>query len=365
MGSAIGAAAQWAASSAISAARASDFTSIYFPGPDNIAHYEGVGRDPQGNPTFPAGGQDVTKALDVTGEHFEEYTDFHFGKVLDRIVELGYARATVFVIASDHGMVGVDISAGGGFDSRKIYQSVERTDELDNLLRNVTLHSTLFKSGDVAGYRVVYSPNGGLAHIYLRDIDKEWDERPDYDQTVKRYATELYEAAAKPGSVWLPTFYKALGDPTAPWNEKLAILVRDEDDGSYGVFECVDFVTEPVIHDLSVLDQDRSHWESFASRIRDLDDGNAASRAGDIILLFNVRDGFNSSNQGDVWPGWHGGATMAESYVPFWVASFASEGLETTFIDDILDDPNFIGQAQPRLSHIGPLVQRLFERAGR
>ena len=71
----------------------------------------------------------------------------------------------------------------------------------------------------------------------------------------------------------------------------------------------------------------------------------------------------NSANKGEVCPGWHGGPTIAESKVPFWIGFKGLQVSDDTFIDKVLGKK--VGQAQPRLSHVAPVVEGLFEEVGR
>ncbi|MHC5056010.1 MAG: alkaline phosphatase family protein [Planctomycetota bacterium] len=342
-----------------------DFMAVYFPGPDNVGH--GVG---YGSAGFPAGGQDTSKALDVTRMHFSMITDHHFGRIVDRIEEMGLAAATLYVIVSDHGMVGVDT----GDDKKDLVLKTERilqsredkyTDELKRLSDKVSaLTDRVYFGGDVheaEKYRVVYAPEGGLAHIYLRSQGKDWGAFPSFSEVVKPLAKELYDECIKDagGADTLRTFEGAIGDTSR--DEQPAILVRDPTSSEYVVFEWTgDYDPLP----LTSLAGSRTNWEDIQEWVAEnLDDGPAGSRAGDIILLFNIREGYNGCNKGDEFPGWHGGPTFAESRVPFWVAFRGLEVEGATFIDDALGE--VIDEARPRLSHVDPLIRRIFEKVGR
>jgi predicted AlkP superfamily pyrophosphatase or phosphodiesterase len=86
-----------------------DFLTLYFPGPDNVAHHVGA---MTGNPTgpgpagFPVGALgDTTNPLPAIAEQVRRVTDRALGRVLTRIERDGYLNACLFVLVADHGLI--------------------------------------------------------------------------------------------------------------------------------------------------------------------------------------------------------------------------------------------------------------------
>lgn len=71
-------------------------------------------------------------------------------------------------------------------------------------------------------------------------------------------------------------------------------------------------------------------WPAFEERLEEMNHANAAgSRSGDIIAITDGKMGYLSVGfLDDAYPGWHGGPTVSESYVPL---IFAMPG--NSFVD--------------------------------
>jgi len=60
------------------------------------------------------------------------------------------------------------------------------------------------------------------------------------------------------------------------------------------------------------------NWPEFEERLSEMNHKNAdGSRTGDIIAILDSRTGYLAVNSTEeIYPGWHGGPTIAESQVP-------------------------------------------------
>ena len=59
-------------------------------------------------------------------------------------------------------------------------------------------------------------------------------------------------------------------------------------------------------------------WPEFEKRLQEMNHKNTTgSRTGDIVVVLDGRAGYLAINTNDdLFPGWHGGPTVSESYVP-------------------------------------------------
>jgi hypothetical protein len=80
-----------------------DILTMYFSGPDNVAHAIGAtATPPPGWTSGPALG-DVDHPLTALRQQLEKVTDAQFKEVVDAIDKDGYLYATLFVLSADHG----------------------------------------------------------------------------------------------------------------------------------------------------------------------------------------------------------------------------------------------------------------------
>jgi arylsulfatase A-like enzyme len=267
-------------------------------------------------------------------EHFQWKTDGHFGRFLSYLEARGYLGATVFALVSDHGMV--------GFLNNPWHQLVieyEQGKEIERLFLPEFggLAMPLWRGEDIATTtRVVYSPNGGMAHIYVRG--QSWTTAPTR-MDVRAVAHLLYEEAVGKAQGQI------VGDLKDSLGSRPAIFVRtDGNDISFSndymwlyKDQGGNFNYGNVSFFLSQR-PDAQAWPEFEERLNtELNDkGNrpeGSSRSGDIILVMDVAHGFLTCIHGDEYPGWHGGPTAAEGRVPL---IFSFPGGDGSFMDDFV-----------------------------
>ena len=193
----------------------------------------------------------------------------------------------------------------------------------------------------------VYSPNGGMAYLYIRNPNienkpvTEWST-PHYP-TIANAAIALWQAAhdpAKAATAGYPAFCGALGaDPvvlvrkhsayssTPPSNPSVTYDDSYELVGLYleTANNSVGYVVR--FRTLEEIADQHGDWSDFAARIRALDDreesDGTGTRCGDIIIIADTAQGYNAVHEGDAYPGWHGGPSTADSQISLAIGSSA------------------------------------------
>ncbi len=340
---------------------------IYFPGPDNIAHAVGnkTGQDkhkdgkPQGffslGPALP----DVSTPLSAIREQFIKETDKQFKRVVDEIEKRGYLNATLFAVVADHGLhayhntPSFNLTLNGG---------------MENIFKALSWKVWRGGNGDA---NLVYAPNGGMAQIYLRN--KFWSIAPktsDIEQLARVLFIESTGGKATHPDTGVTAnlstlkSYPSLNPKPNPalnygmdygaYGSPPAIFVRTNPEGSnfmadyrWVKFAPTDFsngIIEYGTIDAFIYERQTNgkypnfDWPEFEERIKEFNDKNLnGSRSGDIIVFTDGRHGYMSILDGDELNGWHGGATVSESYVPLMFNIAGDVVIDKTFILDALN----------------------------
>jgi len=170
-----------------------DFLTLYFPGPDNVAH--SIGQETtadvasghyQAGPRLP----NVIDPLHPIARHAAVVTDWYLAQVLEAIEEQGYLFATLFAITADHGL-----HAFWNDKDRNVFPA-----QLQPLFD--ALDMPMWTGDAIEDQAVVYSPNGGMAHIYVRHRDpsrpddpifgdRPWNQAADRED-IERVARALF-----------------------------------------------------------------------------------------------------------------------------------------------------------------------------
>ncbi len=389
-----------------------DVMTVYFPGPDNVAHDIGdrelprVGpyKDYSTGPTLPQ----VTLPLRAIGEHAAKHTDAQLARLVKVIDEAGYLPVTLFVLVADHGL-----HAYNKQDSHVIRAGAARGlsalfDDMGLKLWTGGIPGPLGVFGDVDSSDLVYAPNGGLAHLYIRNgtltertmagvkvEDKaKWQERP-RPRDVARVARQLFiEAmggnAGAPGRSFPPCAGKdlrtsracfanrtllgqtdvnhrgALGNPPAIFVRMpgapttryrwLSGVSAPPDATPAQLEDGADLQWRPVADFLR--HQTRS-WPAFEARLEEM---NHTLRTGEIVMITNGPEGYLAVNEGDELDGWHGGPETSESYVPLYF-NIASEVVDKRFVGDAV---RAVKRTRPEADqqlrnwHMGPVLAEIY-----
>jgi hypothetical protein len=341
-----------------------DLTAVYLPGPDNYGHavaYDGTS----------GGDHNLDSGNRSPYDHFVGHTARWLRLFHERYVDkTGWSGATIYLLVSDHGQTKTESeghqhtgdddrkglwvtskSKGEEFrknlhlrhhhedDDSKVEQLVQVVKAVKKATENGLTAWMRRDDADHKKFSVVFSPNGGLAYIYVSGGPFEtpdWSEMP--QARVRNFAEALFQCAsgtyapAPEGKIIYPEFKGALGPEPV-------IVVRDTPEwegqasGKLKVVANTDGKIELV--PLQTLDAN-PHWVNTARRIDGLDDfkpGGNATRCPDIILIMNTGNGWNAVHEGDVLPGWHGGPSKADSLVPF---ALGFSGLELEGRNDLL-----------------------------
>lgn len=245
---------------------------IYFSGLDGYGHYYG----PDGNDPYD---QEY---------YFKNYVDAEIGRLLngdcykysitgacegryDGLIGEGIINETLIIVISDHGQTSVlddDTHAVGKNELEKIlknsgYDIIDRPLESD--------------------YDAIAAPNGGMAQIYIRDIDTDnWNDEPELSDL--RSALDAFSSQTNANYVD-------------------AILVRYYGSDGYRVY-----TGNGNTMDLPTFFTGKTNYADAVDRIRGLD----STRSGDMILLAK-NDWYFADEK---MKGEHGGLTNEESYIP-------------------------------------------------
>lgn len=241
---------------------------IYLPGLDGYSHFYGPqGEDPHNQEYYLKNYVDKQIGRLINGDCVlgtSEGCAIHF----DGLIGEGLMEETIIVIVADHGQTSV-------VDDNR--HAVSRN-ELEGILKNsgYDIKDELFESD----YDAIATPNGGMAHIYIRDIDtKDWNAQPKLSD-LRRALDTFYSQAFVDG-----------------------ILVKYSGSGGYRVY-----TGSGTTKDLQTFFEGNTNYVDAVDRIRGID----STRSGDIILL--AKDGWYYADS--QFNGEHGGLSQTESYIP-------------------------------------------------
>lgn len=323
-----------------------DILTVFFPGPDNFAH--AIGKEESVKESDP------DKPLGSIAQQIRDVTDGELGKIVREIEDRGYLNATLFVLVSDHGL-----RAYRNDRLHNIYlpeqknvdvylQPEQRRQEragLENFFESMGLR--VWTGWNIDNKTLVYSPNGGMAHIYIRNTQEEkngklvapWSKTA-RKKDIEMVARQLYvESTGRKYDPPLTKLKGALGNPPAifvrvgkkdtvnhftqkfRWLKKFETGMREPE---YGTIE--DFIKA----------RPGDNWPEFAERMEEMNDTNRnGSRTGDIIIFTDVLSGYLTVNKGEEEYGWHGGATIAESHVAL-MFNFPGSAVDNQFKKNLI-----------------------------
>ena len=370
-----------------------DILTLYFPGPDWIAHK--VGNKPHNEKTstgksFRKGPGGVDNPLYSIEDQIGYVTDHEFKNIVYGVTYCHKMNSTLFVLVGDHGLKAYknDIMHNI-YLPEQIHGTKKERAGLEKFF--TTMGFKVWRGSDIEKKSIVYSPNGGMAHIYIRntEVNSEgnfvhpWSSPPKRAD-VNMVARQLHiEAVGGDGFLTvllngggnldeivqkeacyhdLTKLDGALGKPPAVF-----VRVRDNDDVNHFTKEFrwlkrVDPSNplEPEYVDIDeFIKASKKNWPKFKERMEEMNDKNInGSRTGDIIIIMNDHAGHLTVNMGDNMNGWHGGPSAAESEVPMMFSIGDPEYPERI-------DKSFIEKAIPqgrlRNWQLGKILERIYE----
>ena len=330
-----------------------DIITCYLAGPDAVAHGEGDG---------------------AGREHLWKWTDTAFALPYEVLRRRGYDTATLFVFVSDHGMNDSSQSGFGANTNRKDYDrtvvALEDKDGLDDDIGPLLggpagpqLQVWGWPDADDLvwdGAASAYSPNGGMAHIYLRkeDMSVPWRLPGSADSDLNwEVASQLVERAHTENdglqNRFAAVLYKAEDD--VGWDAPYMWAKWDAEDKK---------VRSKTIQNLAAWLGQQQEAQYKGWNIQTRIDELRGSRSGDVALIFGEKDG--TRHIGWHWDferyrGWHGEPSEAVSRVPL---IFAFTGGELDFINQAIQDAERVSDVPGDITNadLTPIILKILER---
>lgn len=139
---------------------------LYFMGMDSHSHHYGPS---------------------TQADYFHNHLDGHLGRLWDTLSSANLIDGTMFVFISDHGQ-----SYTPGDDAHTIRLGFPFDMELSPLFHalDLDLHDI---PGEDPNVDAVVGQNGGMAHVYLRHKEGDWERPPRFENDVLRVARAFHE----------------------------------------------------------------------------------------------------------------------------------------------------------------------------
>lgn len=301
---------------------------LYFMGLDTTSHREGPS---------------------AQRPYLEQAIDPLIGEILQILADHQALAGTVFLIMSDHGQIAVSADERHAL---RMGNLLSRGHESFGVaLRGVGGRVHQFLVSEERS-DIVFAPNGGLAHLYLRIPNGPWREAAPFNERVLPAARHLIAPR---------------GDESEPLIEPeslAAVLVRDTARyGWHAPYQAISTSGELVSLERFFEGPSFAGYSEPVARLNRL----ATAESGDILLLANGERGFYF---GAPYLGQHGGLLHDESLCCFAIGapSLSREGwveLETTIASTLRSQRHGDGRDFNMLSDIAPLITNLVEDATR
>ncbi len=233
-------------------------------------------------------------------EYLEKVIDPAVGHIRELLAHHGYGSNTGFMIVSDHGQIAVpnDESHALRLGSPLSKPHKKWFETISALGRPLHRWGSPEERTDM-----VCAPNGGLCHLYLRQITKPWDCAP-------LFLDEVLATARKLGGCGDPTQAPPIDPETIA-----AILVRDtEHQGHRAPFHALGPEGQLIPLETFFEDPRFSNFIAPSERLKRL----ATPESGDIIVIANIEAGYYFGNP---LSGMHGGLLREESRCAFAISA--------------------------------------------
>jgi hypothetical protein len=248
---------------------------LYFMGLDLISHIKGPS---------------------AQAEYLERVLDPQIGIITKSLLSAGYNDNTTYIFVSDHGQIPVINDQNHAL---RVGHQLHKT-PLNMYLTFQQLGRRLLR-WPLPDWKAdsILTPNGGFAHVYLRNAHFDWKTPPAFEQDVLACARGLQKANQT--SEFIPLTNHALS----------AILVRNiEREGWHAPLLALDDHGVPVPLEHLFSGPGYGNLEEPVARLREIE----SPETGDIVLLANGGDGFYF---GSPCRGNHGGLHKDESRCVF------------------------------------------------
>jgi arylsulfatase A-like enzyme len=290
---------------------------IYLPGLDGYGHLYGPsGLDPYNQEYYLKNYIDGQIGRLLYGDCVKYYTNGNCEHYFYGLIGEGFFNETIIVIVSDHGQI--DSGYNDTFAINKL--------ELEIILRDsgYDIIDTPLESD----YDAIAAPNGGMAHIYIRDINsKDWNDQPELSDL--RSALDAFKSRT----------------------DIDIVLVKYSGSNGYRVY-----IGSGNTLDLETFFEGKINYPDAVNRIRGLD----STRSGDIILL--AKNGWYFAE--GIYKGEHGGLSQEESYIPLifsgpTISKGVTETTPASNIDMSITLANLLGFSMPEADGIVLPVEEL------
>lgn len=305
-----------------------DLSLLYFMGLDTTSHRYGPS---------------------VQREYLEEVIDPLVGEILQILTHHKALQKSVFLIMSDHGQISVTADERHALRIGNLFSRGHES--FGSLVKGMGGQVHQFLVSEERS-DVVFAPNGGLAHLYLRRPDAPWFESARFIDQVLPAARRLIRGG--------PTD----GDPLIDPESLAAVLVRDtERSGWDAPYRALARSGELVPLEQFFEDPAFVGYSEPIARLNRL----ASSQSGDILLLANGERGFYF---GAPYRGQHGGLSHHESNCSFVIGapSLSHEEwkeLETAIAANLRAERHGDGRDFNTLADLAPMITNLVDEATR
>lgn len=305
-----------------------DLSLLYFMGLDTTSHREGPS---------------------AQREYLEGIIDPLVGEIVQILSHHQALTHTVFLIMSDHGQISVTADKRHALRIGNLFTKGHESFAATLRGGGGRLHQFLTNEEQSD---LVFAPNGGLAHLYIRRPNAPWS------------ATALFGDHILPAASRLVCSTGGSGEPGIEPELLSAVLVRDtERDGWDAPYRALVPSGELVSLERFFADRAFAFYREPASRLNRL----ASAASGDIVLLANGEQGFYF---GAPYRGQHGGLLRGESECTFAIGapSLSREAwasLETALAASLHDQRRSDDRDYNTLADIAPVLVSLVEDATR
>ena len=245
---------------------------------------------------------------------------------------------------TSHGLLGkipaIFVKVGNGNNFEEDYRWVRRVIKHDGgasvQLDNLDAFETARQVGVAIRTAQTASARADAYFVLMDTKNTEVQSDPVVSQAIKELVQVLWEAANTAKDTAAQNAQSEITHDTVNNGNNVSALNQFVDDvwvaagtvkanvetlqglGLLGItLECTDKVCIS-----SAVAPDTTHWPAFKQRIAELNHKNATgSRSGDVLIVLDGERGYLTvNNQHEVYPGWHGGPTESESFVPLMFA---------------------------------------------
>ncbi len=334
----------WAAAGLMMDVEIHDLMTVYFPAPDTVAH--GLGE---------------AKGLTV----LTEVTDPVITLLYEILKFRKWQGAVTFVFTSDHGMSGVNPNPD---HVAALHDNDGSADDIADLLKSPPLNLSTYgiTEGDprdqlnpisIKLKQAVYSPNGGMAHVYLRNASNwisRWDPPKDGESTLNFKVAEQLKRA----SLGDPDKTKDLVFQGGLAKKIKAVVFKANPDFGSRYLSLIQR-KDKTYAQVELKDDLPSHWNGPQRLNVEL----SSVRSGDVLLIL-YDDDINPNNRAIAWnadevlyQSFHGSLSSQDSQVPLTFVYPGGGSLK--FMKKVVSNAKRISNTEHINGDLTPIVEEI------